>query len=308
MSKRPTIKQLHYLRMLAEHRHFGHAAQACFVTQSTLSAGILELEQILETVLVEREPRGIRLTPIGEDIARRGVEILNQVDALIDQARAEKAPFSRPIRLGVIPTIAPFMLPAALAGLRERYPQLRVLIREGQSAQVLEWLHHGELDLVLLALPYPMEGLASRRLFYDPFSVVFPRGHAFEEHQQISGARLKQETTLLLEDGHCLRDHALEACHLRIQEINSPIKATSLHTIVQMVANGIGVTLLPRMALDAGILKDLALAHRPLRDDRRGRAIGLVWRLGSPLQQSYELLAAELAAPFTPPRYPAIEA
>lgn len=278
MSFQPTLKQLRYLCAVAEKLHFGRASKACFVTQSTLSAGILELERGLGCRLLERDNRRVMLTPTGRETVERAQRILEQVEALSAAARGDDRPMSRPMRCGVIPTIAPFVLPGVLAELRERYPQLQVMIREGLSASLLEGLRSGELDLVLLALPYPTRGLETMPLFDEPFRVAFHASHPLAGRDAVDGSVLERERMLLLEDGHCLRDHALQACRLGADRVTTPFQATSLHTLVQMVANGIGITLLPEMACTGGMLDGLPVDTRPLDEDAPTRSIALVWR------------------------------
>jgi len=286
----PTLKQLRYLCAVAESLHFGRAAKACYVTQSTLSAGILELERGLGCRLLERDNRQVMLTPSGRETVDRAQRILEQVESLATAARGNDQPMSRPIRCGVIPTIAPFVLPGVLADLRERYPQLQVMIREGLSASLLEGLRLGELDLVLLALPYPTHKLETMALFDEPFRVAFHADHRFAGRTSVDGAAIERERTLLLEDGHCLRDHALQACRLAAERVNSPFQATSLHTLVQMVANGIGITLLPEMACAGGMLDGLPVATRPLGSDAPTRSIALVWRRSSARADEFRLI------------------
>lgn len=295
MSNNPTLKQLRYLCAVAEKRHFGRAAKSCFVTQSTLSAGIQELELSLGLPLVERGHKNVLLTPAGEKTVKRAIDILSEIQAMKEEAAAATEPLSTSIRLGAIPTIAPFLLPDALARLRKDYPRLQLLIREDLSANLVNLLAQGDLDVLLLALPYPVEGAEIHHLFDDPFVVAYPKGKLFPGRKKIRPRDLEGQEFILLEQGHCLRNHILKACELTDNQISLSFEATSLQTIVPMVANGIGITLLPEMALEAGItdnspgLATLEFARKEVK-----REIGLVWRKESPRVNDYLLLAQYL--------------
>jgi len=291
MSAKPTLKQLKYLCAVAKTMHFGKAAKSCHVTQSTLSAGIHELEEILGITVLERNNKQVLLTEVGKNIVHRAQNILIEVDELLAVAAAAVEPLSRHIRMGVIPTIAPFMLPGLLGNLRKDYPKLQLLIREDLSENIVQLLQQGELDVILLALPYPMENVTTRHLFHDPFLLAYPKGHPLSKAKPLKTSDLKGQDILLLEDGHCLRDHALEACKLSDTQISQPYTATSLHTIVQMVANGIGSTLLPKMALDSGILSGTGIVTKPFTEKHVWRSIGLAWRKSSPRDAEYQQLA-----------------
>lgn len=290
MKHLPTIKQLRYLSTLAETRHFGQAAKACFVSQSTLSAGIHELEQTLGITLVERDNRNVLLTPLGEQALNSSRRILNELDDLVGVCEASKEPFTQHMRLGVIPTIAPYILPALLNRLRQQYPQFRLFIREQLSETLVNALHRGELDVLLLALPYAADRVETRHLFYDSFYLAFLKNSKLASKTKLFTADLVGQEVLLLEDGHCLRDHVLEACRLKDTQLNMPYQATSLNTIVQMVANGIGVTLLPQMALKAKILAGTRLQIRQFDEPNVWRSIGLMWRQKSPRAAEFQLL------------------
>lgn len=290
MSRQPTLKQLRYLCALAEHGHFGQAARACHVTQSTLSAGILELEDVLGAPLVERGNRQVLLTLLGEEVVGRSAQVLLAVEDITACCRAAAEPFSGALRLGVIPTIAPFVLPDLLKQLREQHPEFKLFIREDLSEQLSEGLHRGELDLLLLALPYPVQGVETCTLFEDDFLLAAPPGHPLLARQPLQTRDLLGTELLLLEDGHCLREHALEACKLRDSEVSIPYQATSLNTVVQMVANGIGVTLLPRMALRANVLAGTAVELAEFSERGVGRSIGLMWRRNTPRAAEFRLL------------------
>jgi LysR family hydrogen peroxide-inducible transcriptional activator len=296
MTRQPTLKQLRYLAAVAEHGHFGNAARSCHVSQSTLSAGILELEDALNASLIERAHRQVILTPLGQDVVTRAADILTAVDDLQDLCEASSEPFTGKLRLGVIPTIAPFLLPALLKRLRREHPDFQLFIREDLSGRLVHDLQHGELDLLLLALPYPADNIESRHLYADEFLFACPGDHPLAGREKVAIADLAGQDLLLLEDGHCLRDHALEACKLREQELHIPYQATSLNTIVQMVANGIGATLLPRMALEAGILEGTDVSVIPFRERDISRSIGLMWRRKTPRREAFARLGEFISA------------
>jgi len=304
MSRQPTLKQLKYLCALSEHGHFGHAARACHVTQSTLSAGILELEDVLGAPLVERGNRQVLLTLLGEEVVARGAKVLLDVEDIIACCRAAAEPFTGALRLGVIPTVAPFVLPELLKQLRSAHPAFRLYIREDLSEQLAEGLHRGELDLLLLALPYPVQGVETLGLFEDDFLLAAPPGHPLLAQAPLHTRDLRGAELLLLEDGHCLREHALEACKLRDSEISIPYQATSLNTVVQMVANGIGVTLLPRLAQRANVLAGTGVELAEFAEQGVGRRIGLMWRRNTPRAGEFRLLGDMISRCCTAPGEP----
>ena len=289
----PTLKQLTYLAALRDTGHFGRAALRCNVTQSTLSAGIAELERLLGTVLVERATRAIRFTPVGEAVVARAHRVLAEVDGLAEIARAAGRPLTGTIRLGVIPTIAPFLLPRVLPRLRERYPELRLYLREAMSGPACDALGKGALDAVLLALPWGCGDVRAATLFADPFYVAFAPGELDAAPAAIDADTLPTGRMLLLEDGHCLKDQALAACGRPELRADAGLLGTSLNTLVQMVDNRLGITLLPKMALDAGILNGTGVIARPLAGSP-SREIALVWRASSPRADEFELLATTL--------------
>ncbi|HEX6409065.1 MAG TPA: LysR substrate-binding domain-containing protein [Sphingomicrobium sp.] len=289
----PTIKQLQYLVALRQHGHFGRAAEACFVTQSTLSAGLREIENLLGVVLVERTRRVVRFTPLGEKIAAKALRVLREAEELTDMARAEGKPLHGELRLGVIPTIAPFLLPAMLPRLREQWPNLKLFLREETSQAACDALHRGQLDCVLLAMPYACGDVDKAPLFDDRLFVAFPRGEAPPEANVDPGA-IDENRLLMLEDGHCLKDHALSACNRPELRAEATMMGTSLHTLVQMVDNGLGLTFVPGMAIEAGILEGTAVDARPLKSDHGFRSVALVWRRSSPREEEFRLLADTL--------------
>ena len=280
--RQPTLKQLRYLCAVADHQHFGQAAAASHVSQSTLSAGILELEETLGVSLVERNNRKVILTPIGDEAVDRARELLVGIDDIVSVCAGAGKPFHGKMRLGVIPTIAPYLLPGLLNKIRHRYPEFQLFIREDLSSPLVGALQAGELDVLLLALPFPAEQVETMSLFEDEFLLAFPKSHALAAIETLRTADLKGEALLLLEEGHCLRDHALEACKLQDSQITVPYQATSLTTIVQMVANGIGITLLPQMAVGAGIASSTDLVIKPFKQAKVTRRIGLMWRKKTP--------------------------
>lgn len=288
----PTLKQLQYLVALHDIGHFGRAAESCYVTQSTLSAGIRELETLIGVTLVERTRRVVRFTPLGERIAAKARRVLREAEELGDLARAAGRPLSGELRMSVIPTIAPFMLPRILPELRRLYPELKLFLREEPSGTACEGLQQGRTDCVLLALPYACGEVDAAPLFDDRLYLAAPEGEAGAA--EIVPADIDPERLLLLEDGHCLKDHALAACNRPEIRANATMMGTSLHTIVQMVENGLGVTMLPEMAIRAGILEGTHIAARPIAAENPSRTIALVWRRASPRAQDFRLLAAVL--------------
>ncbi len=290
----PTLRQLKYLVAVAEHRHFGRAADDCLVTQSTLSAGLRELEDLLGVILVGRGKRQATLTPVGEDIVERARALLRGAEELVDAARAGDRPLIGLLRLGVIPTVSPYLLPRALPDLRRSYPDLRLYLREEQTARLMELLGRGRLDGALIALPYVTGGFEEMLLGEDPLLVACPKEHRFAQRTAIDSSELAGERLLLLEDGHCLRNHALTACRLLPGQTNEDLQATSLSTLVQMVAGGLGLTLVPRLAVAIETKREPALAVVPFRDGAPARTIALVWRAHSVRASDLRLLGESL--------------
>lgn len=292
----PTIKQLQYLVALHEHEHFGRAAEASFVSQSTMSAGIRELETLLGVSLVERSRRVVRFTPLGNSVVAKAHRLLREAEELAALVQASGTPLSGELRMSVIPTIAPFLLPRILPRLRRERPALKLFLREETSADAVESLQHGRVDCVLLALPFATGEVESEHIADDPLLVAFPKGMPDNPPATISPAMLDEGQLLLLEDGHCLKEHALAACNRPELSASATMIGTSLHTLVQMVDNGLGVTMLPQMALDAGILNGTDVVARPLRAKNAHRDIALIWRKNSPRAEEFRLLADELRA------------
>ena len=288
----PTLKQLHYLVALQEHAHFGKAADACFVTQSTLSAGIRELESLLGVTLVERTRRVVRFTALGTRIAEKARRVVREAEELGDMVKAESEPLSGELRMSVIPTIAPFFLPRILPALRRDWPQLKLYLREEPSASACDSLATGRADCMLLALPYACGDFEAAALFDEPLLLAASVADPFAA--PVEPGSIDPERLLLLEDGHCLKDHALAACNRPELQSGATMLGTSLHTLVQMVDNDLGVTILPQMAIDAGILRGTGVFVQPLKADYPMRTIALLWRKASPRAPEFRMLAAIL--------------
>lgn len=286
----PTVKQLRYLSELAEHRHFGRAAQACFVSQSALSTAIHELEQNIGVSLFERGST-LLLTPIGERLVDEAREILNQLDNFIEHAKQAQGSFQSDLRLGVIPTIAPFLLPKIIKQVQQKYGNNKLYIREDLSPNLIDMLSKGQLDVLLFALPYDTGNLHVEPLFKDELVLCLARDHPLVDKSSVSITDLKRHDVLLLEDGHCLHDQALQACNIQANKLSIPYQATSLNTLVQMVVNNIGITLLPEMAVKANITHDTDAQIRRIETSRdMTRSIALVWRKNSPRADEFKEL------------------
>jgi LysR family hydrogen peroxide-inducible transcriptional activator len=292
----PTIKQLQYLVALHEHGHFGRAADASFVSQSTLSAGIRELESLLGVTLVERSRRVVRFTALGEQVVAKANRLLREAEELADLVQAAGKPLVGELRMSVIPTIAPFLLPRVLPRLRRERPDLKLLLREETSQDALESLHHGRVDCVLLALPFDTGDAATAHIADDRLFVAFPKDDPRDPPASIPPEMIDTGRLLLLEDGHCLRDHALAACSRSELRASAGVIGTSLHTLVQLVDNDLGLTMLPEMALKAGILAGTQVVARPVDSPTAKREIVLAWRRNSPREADFRLLAEELRA------------
>lgn len=292
----PSPQQLRYLVALAEHGHFGRAAAACAVTQSTLSAGLIALERLLDAAILDRDGAGKRpvFTALGLELVGKAREALAALAAVTSAADAARTPYSGPLRVGVIPTIGPFVLPRLMPRLREEFPRLRIFLREDITPRLVDALVAGALDLLLLALPCVAPGVRTLPLCRDPFRLALPPGHPLAAYDQVSPDQLASEHVLLLEDGHCLRDQALAACRLVAHK--EDFAATSLHTLVQMVAGGLGVTLLPGIALrDGALLAGTGIALARLDPAEAARTIGLAWCAGSPHEGDFRALGRVIA-------------
>jgi len=287
----PTLRQLAYLVELAERLNFRAAAEAQFVTQSTLSAGIKELETLLGVQLAERDQRQVRLTAVGEDIAARGRGLLTAANDLVETARSAARPLSGLLRLGAIPTVAPFLLPRVLPALRREHKELKLHLREDLTEPLLERLRAGRLDVGMIALPFDTGDLYVRKVFKDDFWFVARRDAPAAREKQVAIRKVDIGDMLLLEEGHCLRDHAIAACGPRRGTPEPRLEATSLTTLIQMVEGGWGVTLLPATALDAGILKGTQLVARPFAPPAPSRTLALVARHTSSRRRDADLLA-----------------
>jgi LysR family hydrogen peroxide-inducible transcriptional activator len=296
----PSPQQLRYLVTLAQSRHFGRAANECAVTQSTLSAGILALERQLDARILDRDA-GKRLvfTELGLEIIRRAETALAALEAVSDAVSASRTPMTGRLRLGIIPTIGPFLLPSLMPALRAAFPRLQLFLREDMTDRLMDRLSGSRLDLALLATPCDCAGAELLSLVQDEFLLALPPNHPFGQESSVPIIALETERLLLLEEGHCLRDQALAACRqLRgadQQEGQDLYAATSLHTLVQMVASGLGVTLLPRLAIDSGLCAGTGIILRPLAGGGAWRTISLAWRPNSPRAPEYRALAQVIA-------------
>lgn len=290
----PTLRQLRYFLALVETEHFGRAADACFVSQSAFSHAIQELEERLGSQLVDRNNRNVTITALGQDVATQARLVLRDMDSLVEMAAGQNEPLSGELRLGVIPTIAPFILPVALPKLRRAYPELRLYLTEDQTQRIYERLLAGDLDLLLLALPWPMRSVETMPLFRDRFCLAARDGTDHVDPANYRFSRLHEDSILLLEDGHCLRDHALDACRIRNTQKIRKFGASSLLTLVEMVDADLGITYLPEMARGSSILRNTRVK---LHDLPAGsyRTIGLAWRKGSRRAEEFELLGRFLA-------------
>jgi LysR family hydrogen peroxide-inducible transcriptional activator len=284
------LRDLRYLVALADTRHFGKAADKCFVSQPTLSAQIKKLEIYLGVQLIERQPRKVTLTETGEKIVPLARRMLQESDEIVSLARNEHDPLSGKINVALIPTIGPYLLPLIMRKLRKQLPQLKVMLYEYQTGPLLEKLRGGEVEMGVLALPVPMEGLESSELYDERFTVAMPGSHPLAKRAQIKLDDLSGESLLLLEDGHCLRDQALAVCSRIDVKENEDYRATSLETLRQMVAAGLGITLLPELATRGPFGTGHGLVVRPFAKPVPSRTIGTVWRKSSARGAAIEAL------------------
>lgn len=285
------LRDLKYLVALADLRHFGKAAEACFVSQPTLSTQIRKLEDELGVALVERAPRKVMLTAVGQDVVQRARRIVADVEQMKEAARRSRDPESGSLRLGVFPTLGPYLLPHVVPQLREGFPHLELLLVEEKSDVLLQSLREGKLDAALLALPVHDEQLHAEFLFEEPFVFAAPVRHPLAAQDSLAMSQLSDETLLLLEDGHCLRDQALDVCRLSGAQEKSGFRATSLETLRQMVAAGVGVTLLPALSVHEPIPTSPNIRLLPFRDPPPSRQIALVWRKSSAMDAFLQRLA-----------------
>ena len=283
----PSLRQLSYLLALHEQGHFGRAAAACFVSQSALSVGIAELERLLETSLVDRSRRHVRFTAIGEEIVLRARQMVRAAEDLHVAAQRSYEPLVGTLRMAAIPTIAPFLLASILPALARDWPRLQLYVREMLTSVACEAMGRGAIDCVLLALPVECGEVDSVAIAVDPLLLVAATG---QDELALPLCDAEEERLLLLEDGHCLKDHALAACNLSAARSESRLVASTLHTLVQLVDAGLGYTLLPQMAIDAGILSGTRVEARPAQSLHAKRHIALVWRSGHPRTSDFRLL------------------
>ena len=289
-----TLQELRYLVALADHGHFGRAAEACFITQSTLSTQIKKLEDFLGVTLFDRSLKRVTPTPTGQEILRAARNIVEESERIRELAKHAQDPMERTLRLGVIPTLGPYYLPHALTLVHKKHPGLRLLLREEMTPQILGHLSDGKLDAGLLALPVTDDSLRVEPLFYEPFYAALPAGHPLAKQNMLKVADIMSEKLLLLDEGHCLRDQALDVCGA-VSTGREEVRATSLETLRQMVGMGLGLTLLPALAVDAGPrVSKKAVEIRPFKKPAPGRTIALVWRKRAPFPETFERLAQTL--------------
>lgn len=289
MNHLPTTKQLRYFVALDQIGHFGKAAEACFVSQPAFSVAIRELESTLNIQLVDRTNKNVTVTSLGRDIAVQARQVLRDLEELVDIAQGNQQPLTGQLKLGVIPTIAPFLLPRLLPALRKAYPDLKLYLKEDLTERVYSRLMDGELDIILIALPYELRNVTEMSLFKDRFYLAHQAKSALVDPAHYQVSELPEDSILLLEDGHCMRDHALTACSIKNADKVSNITATSLLTLVQMVDADLGVTYLPEMAIGSSLLKNTRIKTTALDKDSY-REIGLVWRKASTRSEEFELL------------------
>jgi LysR family hydrogen peroxide-inducible transcriptional activator len=297
------LRDLKYLIALADHKHFGHAAAACFVSQPTLSTQIRKLEDELGVSLVERAPRKVMLTPAGRDAADRARRIVAEVEQMRESARRSQDPEAGTVRLGIFPTLGPYLLPHVIPTIRQRFPQLELLLVEEKSDVLLARLHEGRLDAILLALPVQDERLHSEFLFEEPFLLAVPENHPLAQRDSLSLDELSDQKLLLLEDGHCLREQALEVCRLSGAN-ETEFRATSLETLRQMVAANVGITLLPTLAIKPPVARSHNIHLLGFSDSHPSRSIAMLWRRSSAmgaflleLSRVFSQLPAQLFSP-----------
>ncbi len=272
------LRDLKYLVALADHKHFGRAAEASFASQPTLSTQIKKLEEELGVQIFERQPRAVLLTATGEAIVARARAVLREVDAMRELARGARDPEAGSLRLGMFPTLGPYLLPHVIPALRERFPKLELLLIEEKTEDLQAQLERGELDAVVLALPAGSDSLSVAELFDEPFLLALPRERATEFPGPIEIGDLRNREVLLLEEGHCMRAHALSLCKLGGGTERGGFRATSLETLRQMVAANVGLTLLPKLAVMPPVANNDNVVLRPFQDPAPSRQLGLLWR------------------------------
>src|SRR5215471_15315482 len=289
------LKDLRYLVAVADTRHFGRAADKCFVSQPTLSAQLKKLEDYLGVQLIERQPKHVTLTEAGEQIVTRARRILEASDEVVTLARAHRDPLAGRLRVALLPTIGPYLLPRVSQPLRKTLPRLELRLYEYQTAQILEKLEAGEIDLGILALPVDIEGFETRELYTEPFTVAVPDQHRLAKRDSVKIDDLDGETLLLLEDGHCLRDQALEVCSRAGTQEKQDFRATSLETLRQMVATGAGITLLPELAGRGAYGNARGVVIRPFTRPAPARHVGAVWRKTTARRAAIDAVGAVIA-------------
>lgn len=275
------LRDLSYLIAIAKHKHFGKAADACFISQPTLSAQLKKLEDELGVTLFERTNKQILTTPIGEQLVAQAQTILREVATMRELAKHTHNPLAGQFRLGIIPTLGPYLLPHILPAIKKHLPELELVLHEDKTWRILEELRNGKLDAIILAIPVPSEGFVVKQLFNESFFVALPNKHPLAHKKELQLKDLSNENLLLLEDGHCLRDQALEICQSVNMRENTGFHATSLETLRQMVATGSGVTLLPALAIN----KNSNITIKPISKQKAYRTIGMLWRKQSVREQ-----------------------
>jgi LysR family transcriptional regulator, hydrogen peroxide-inducible genes activator len=290
------LKDLRYLVAVADTRHFGRAAERSFVSQPTLSAQLKKLEEYLGVQLIERAPKRVQLTAAGEEVVERARRILDASEEIVELARGHRDPLAGRLRLALLPTIGPYLLPNIAARLRKQLPRLELMLYEYQTDPMLEKLHSGEIDVGILALPVQMDGLDSQQLYKERFTVAMPSTHRLAQRSSIKVGDLDNETLLLLEDGHCLRDQALDICASTAVHEKQDFRATSLETLRQMVAAGVGITLLPELAGRGAYGNARGVAIKPFAKPVPTRTIGAVWRKSTARRAAILALCRQIEA------------
>ena len=296
--ERPSIRQLEYFVAVAEHLNFREAAASCHVTQPALSTQLQQLEALLGVQLFERDTRRVVATAAGLSLAKEAHTILDATDKLMDMARASGKPLTGRLRLGAIPTVAPYLLPLVVQAVRKAFPELVLLLTEDQTDRLVAQLHGGDLDVLLLALDVDLLGATEKQLFGDPFVLACPKDHPFATKEVLSEPDLDGQTVLLLEDGHCLRSHALPICKASGMIEYADFRATSLGTLLQMVSSGIGITLIPEMAIGQEQQRNPDVVFRPFDEGGPSRRIGLAWRKSSARSDEFDALGEMIQSAF----------
>lgn len=293
----PTIKQLRYFNALVEHNHFGKAADSCFVSQSAFSVAIKELENSLGGQLVDRTNKSVTVTNLGREIYQQSLTVMSEMKKMLDLAHGNMSPLSGKLSLGLIPTIGPFVMPELLPFLKQKFPTLDLEIHEGKSADIYAQLMQGQLDVILLALPYEMRSVETLNLFKDRFRLISSVNNQWMKGHEFNIDDVGEGTVLLLDDGHCLRDHAISACHIKHVDKVSQFTASSLLTLVEMVKQDLGFSFIPEMALKLPLFNSTEIRVDALEFDAY-REIGLAWRKGSTRQTEFKLLGDQIVTAF----------